>query len=222
MNNKFELKASVRAQTGKSAARKIRQNGDLPAILYGKDFQAMPLITCPKNMAKILQSPLKRNSLIELSIEDNGKVDKKHVMVRDLQADLIKRNLTHIDFMLVDPNAPVTVNVPLNLEGKSKAVTAGGKLEQVRKSIGVRCLPSKIPAQIVLDVTDLEFGSTLTRQVRLGDDLKLADDPNYAVVTIRQPRTSAEEADADKKAEAAKPAAAKAAPAKAPEKKDKK
>ena len=113
--------------------------------------------------------------------------------------------MTHVDFVEINANEPVAVNVPLSLFGKSKSVVAGGKLDQIRHTIRVRVLPGEVPAKIELDVTELGFGSTPASAIILPHGVSLADPAETPVVTIKIPRAEKEED--------AKPGATPAAPA---------
>ena len=114
-------------------------------------------------------------------------------MVKDLQIDPVRRNLTHIDFIEIDPKILVEAEVPFNTFGKSKSVVAGGKLEQVHHTVRVKVLPGSIPVKLDLDITDLEFGSTPASAIKLPAGVSLAGDPHAPVVTIKIPRADKEE-----------------------------
>ncbi|MES2503467.1 MAG: 50S ribosomal protein L25 [Myxococcota bacterium] len=199
-----ELIGSIRDSHGKGPARRLRQAGQIPGVVYGKGVQTLGVAIDPKVTSKMLLSPLKRNILIHLNLEGQS---QKTVMVRDLQIDPVRRNLTHIDFIEIDPKVPVKAMVPLNVFGKSQAVVAGGQLEQVHHLIPVNVLPAEIPVKLDLDITELDFGSTLASFLKLPQGVELAIDGSEPIVTIKMPR-------ADKDA-AATPAAG-AAPAGAP------
>ena len=109
-------------------------------------------------------------------------------MIRDIQKHPVRRDLMHIDFLQVNPQENVVVEIPVALHGRAASVVAGGKLELVRRNVTVACLPGQIPAQIDLDITNLPFGSTLASQIKLPDGLSLEDDPTLPVVTIRTSR----------------------------------
>ena len=179
------LKATVRASLGKGAARKSRKAGLLPAVVYSKAQESLSVEVSPRELTQLLRKPLKRNVLIGIDIEGQ---DVRHVMIRDIQKHPVRRDLMHIDFLQVNPQENVVVEVPVALHGRAASVVAGGKLELVRRNVTVACLPGQIPAQIDLDITNLPFGSTLASQIKLPDGLSLEDDPTLPVVTIRTSR----------------------------------
>lgn len=185
-----ELSGNIRDSHGKGPTRVLRQSGQVPGVVYGKGNQAVSVAINPKEATKMLLSPLKRNIMIHLNLLNQP---PKTVMVKDLQIDPVRRNLTHIDFIEIDPNIPVEAEVPFSTFGKSKSVVAGGKLEQVHHTIRVKVLQAHIPVKLDLDVTDLEFGSTPASMIKLPAGVVLAGDPHAPVVTIKIPRAEKEE-----------------------------
>jgi len=210
-----KLVAKKRVEIGKGPSRRLRMNNDLPAILAakGKGAEAIPLTMCPKETTKAMRGPLKRNAIINLHIEGEGK--SRTVMVKDRQIHKTRRVLTHVDFVEVDLNKPVTVAVPVVLTGKSESVVLGGKLDHVLQKMRISCLPTGIPEHINIDVTNLPFGSTHTKDVALPQDIKLAEKPRVVVLTIKKPRGATKDEEAQAEGGTA-PAAKAAAPAKAP------
>lgn len=209
--NENQLLAKKRLTTGKGPSRQLRLNEELPAVLYARGQETVPIIVGPRETTKILRGPLRKNTLIELSID--GEAKKRMVMVKERQIHPTRRMLTHVDFVEVDLKKPVNVAVPIVLTGKSESVTLGGKLDHVLQKMRVSCLPSSVPENITIDVTDLPFGSTHTKDLVLPQGLKLAEKPRVVVLTIKKPRGAAKE----EAAGVAPAAAAKATPAKAPQ-----
>jgi large subunit ribosomal protein L25 len=212
--NDIKLVAELREKTGKGPSRRLRIKGGLPAALSAKKQEALHLVICPKETTKILHGPLKRNTIINLTIE--GETKKRVVMVKERQIHPTRRVLTHVDFVEVDLKKPVTVSVPIRLSGKSESVVLGGKLDHVLQKIRVSCLPSQIPEFINVDTTNLPFGSTHTKDIVLPEGIKLIEKPRVVVLTIKKPRGTAmeEEEKAIEAPKAAAPAKAQPAPAK--------
>lgn len=209
-----KLVAKNRNEIGKGPSRRLRINEEIPAVLSAKGQDAIHLALCPRSATKILRGPLKRNAIIHLAIEGDAK--ERIVMVKERQIHPTRRSLSHLDFVEIDLKKPVIVSVPVQLSGKSESVVLGGKLDHVLQKMRVSCLPESIPEFINVDITDLPFGSTHTKDVALPEGLKLAEKPRVVVLTIKKPRGAAKEEEAQgATAGAAKPAAAKPA-AKAP------
>jgi large subunit ribosomal protein L25 len=197
------LKATVRANIGKGAARKSRKAGLLPAVVYSKAQESVSVELSPRELTHLLRLPLKRNALIDLDIEGQG---VRHVMIRDIQKHPVRRDLMHIDFLQIDPTQNVVVEVPISLSGRSASVASGGNLELVRRNVTIACLPGQIPAHIDLDITNLAFGSTFVSDITLPEGLSLEDDPSIPVVTIRTSRGLIAEEEEEAAATAAVPA----------------
>lgn len=210
------LSAKKRLETGKGPSRRLRMQDELPAVLYSKGQETMSLIVSPKDTTRILRGPLKRNVVINLAIEGESK--QRSCMAKDRQIHPISRVLSHVDFVEVDLKKPVKVSVPVILTGKSESIVLGGKLDHVLQKMRINCLPSNIPEKIVVDITDLPFGSTHTKDIVLPEGATLAEKPRVVVLTIKKPRGAAKE---DTTAAAPAKGAGKAAakPAAAPAKK---
>lgn len=222
-----KLSATKRAEQGKGPARRLRVAGKIPAIAYGKKLAATQLAVSPKELRAVLATTHGRNSVVELVVD--GK-DTITAMVREYAHHPVSREIIHADFIQVDLNEPVDVVVPLRVNGKAKGIVLGGIMQQVFRTLPVRCLPSKIPAVIACDVTELDLGDTFkVGQLTLPDGVKVQLSPEQTIVTVVAPekRSEAEEAaDAAKAAAkgapgAAAPAAAAAAKAPAADKKKK-
>jgi large subunit ribosomal protein L25 len=182
------LPATLRAGHGKGAARRLRSSGLVPGVVYSGGQQAVSISMTPKDLTKALLTPLRRNALILLDVE--GK--KRSVMLKDLQKDPIKRGPTHADFVELDLNKPVIVDVPFAITGRSKAVIAGGKTQVPMRALRVRVLPGQIPTEITLDTSDLGHGPHRASIVGMPAGVELMTDPMLTVVTITGPRGDAD------------------------------
>lgn len=154
-----KLNVKRRTGLGKLASRKLRQQGLIPAVIYGKGGASEPLALDPENLKAALDPQRKRNTLIEMTIEAaDGSSEKVNVMVHDHQIDPLGRNIVHADFIRVALDEPVQAEVPLESTGRAKGVQMGGLLNQVFRTVSVECTPDRIPAKIVVDVTELDIG----------------------------------------------------------------
>jgi large subunit ribosomal protein L25 len=174
------LKAFPRHEIGKGAAKRLRATGVVPAIAYGKGLPSTPLSVAPKEVLVILKSERGQNSVIQLEF-DGGEGQKSGqkllAMIRDYSYHPVNRDLEHVDFVQVQLDQPVDVDVPLIALGKAVGVTLGGVLRQVYRTVPVRCLPDRIPLKLEIDVSHLKLGEHVSTQ-----ELKLEDG-----VTVRLP-----------------------------------
>ncbi|MDF2695453.1 MAG: ribosomal protein L25p [Labilithrix sp.] len=200
--------ANPRTETGKGAARRLRNSGQIPAVAYGKGLDAKTLSVAPKDVITVLKSERGQNTVLQMKV--NGGSDLL-VMIKQYTYHPVSRSLEHVDFVEVKLDRPVDVDVPLFTTGKAVGVTLGGLLRQVYRTIPVRCLPDRIPLKIETDVTHLELGDAIaTKDLKLPEGVEVrlpAEQTLVAVVAPEKDRT--EEAAAAPGA----PAAAGAAPA---------
>ncbi|WP_437710780.1 50S ribosomal protein L25/general stress protein Ctc [Sorangium sp. So ce448] len=227
----IKLNATRREDSGKSASSRLRRAGQIPAIAYGRELAPQSVAISPKALLQVLGSDHGKNSVVELAIENGQTLT---VMVRDYDYHPISRELVHADFIQVKLDQPVDVQIPFRCVGKPKGVVTGGVLQQIFRTIPVRCLPEKIPSFLEIDVTELDLGDSYKASgLKLPEGVKtlLADDQTIAVVNAPEKAGAEEEAKpaagAPAAGAAAAPAAGAAAPAKgaapaAGDKKDKK
>ena len=211
-----KISAKPRSQSGRGAARRLRQDGQIPAIAYGKELGAQSLAVSPKDLGAVLESPYGRNSVIELDVDGKSKLT---VLCTDSQHHPVSRALLHADFLQIHLDRPVDVEVPFELTGKAKGVILGGVVRQVFRRLPVRCLPEKIPVKISHDITEIGLDESLAAsQIALPDGVAIRLPPNQTVAAVvtEKVRKEEEETPAAGAAAAGAPAAAGAAGAAAP------
>jgi large subunit ribosomal protein L25 len=184
------LKAQARAVAGKSEARRLRRQGLVPAIAYGKGLASTPITVTPKEVTTILKSDLGKNTVLELDL--GGK--KLLAMIRDFALHPVKRDLEHVDFIEVKLDKAVDVEVPLFAVGKAVGVTKGGVLRIVHRTLPVRCLPDRIPVKLEADVTHLELGQHVsTQDLKLPEGVTVRLLPEQTLVAVVAPEKEVEE-----------------------------
>lgn len=188
MATEIKIPCEKRDGRGKGAARRLRRSGSMPGIVYSAGNEATAITLSPKDLAKALSTPYRRNTLITLELGGATKT----VMLKELQKDPIRRHPTHADFVEVDPKTPVVVRVPFTAVGRSKPVIAGAKMEVPVRNLKVRVLPTEIPVIIELDTTDFDFGVHRVKDVTMPSGVELLEDAMLTVVTISRPRGGAE------------------------------
>jgi len=205
------LKAQTRNAAGKGAVRRLRREGFVPAIAYGKGRPTTAISVSPKEVTAVLKTELGRNSVVELDVSGQ----KMLAMIRDYSVHPLARGLEHVDFIEVHLDKPVDVNVPLFPIGKAVGVTTGGVLRVVYRTVPVRCLPDKIPAKLEADVTHLELGMHVsTKELKLpeGVVVRLPAEQTLIAVVAPEKEEVVEAVPGAAAAPGAAPAAAGAAP----------
>lgn len=208
------IHASRRAGHGKGPARRTRDEGKIPAIVYGPGEAGQSISVSDKDVKAILNSPNGRNTVVTLDIDGNTSL----AMLKTFDHHALTRKVTHADFYTVKLDRRVEVPVPFLLIGKSKGVAIdGGVLRQIFRTLTVRCTPDKIPAKLEGDVTNLGLGESLhVRDLVLPEGVTVALDPSQTIASVAAPEKEDIKAAEATAAKDAKPAAkdAKPAPAK--------
>lgn len=190
---KNALRAVKRDIKSDEDLRSLRERGLVPGVLYGRGTQPVPLAVEAKSFGQLIQTAGK-NALITLEIDGSG----EKALVKDLQRDVIKRNIIHIDFQRVVMSEKIEVSVPIHTVGEAPGVKISeGILEHLIREIKVRCLPTKIPQVIEVDVSHLEIGqSIMVRDLKKIEGVEFLTDPAQIVVNIVTPQVEEEVAPA--------------------------
>ena len=198
----IELKAESR-EALKRGVKTLRQQGYVPAVIYGKDIDSEPLKIEARALDKVL-SIAGTHQLISLQV---GKQQPKMTLARDIQRDVVKRNYLHVDFYAVKMDEKVAAQIPLLIEGESPAVKdLGGVLTQGLDQLDIECLPGDLISSISVNVDSLtELNATLTvADLTVPDTITILSDSESMVVKIEPPRLVSvdEELEAEEMAEA--------------------
>lgn len=209
------LEAHPREAGNKNAARRVRQEGKIPAVVYGAGQDSLAVTVDPRHVLRILRSETGHNTIFDLSLSGNGgertKAEKTKAMIVDWQYEPIKGNLMHIDLKRIAMDKVLRVSVPIVLKGESAGVKQeGGIMEQILREVEVECLPADIPSHIDADVSHLVFGAVLrVSELPHSEKLKFLTDANQPVAHVTSVK---EEVVATPEAVAADAAAAPAEP----------
>lgn len=197
-----KLNVNKRKNTGKGAARRMRRGGSVPAVVYGQGVETFTVSVEPRAIVQALAGPLRINTVLQLEVQGEGKAQELHVLVRDHQYHPVRRTLQHVDFLAIDVTRPIRVNVPVTRTGRSLGEQAGGNLTQVYRALPIDCLPERIPAEIVHDVSALELGGHITvKDLALPEGAVAALPPEQSVFTVSMPKAEKVEAEAAPAAE---------------------
>jgi large subunit ribosomal protein L25 len=189
------LNASVRTENGKGAARKIRQAGNIPSVIYGHGREPQSLQTNARETERLLKGIATSATVIELNID--GAVAK--TLIREIQRHPFKKQIVHVDFQELVAGEKVTVPVPLQFTGTPEGVRhGGGMLDQVLHELEVSCDPSNIPHHIVVDVTPLTIGHSIhAGEITLPAGVTLETDADATVCVCAAPKVEVEAAPAE-------------------------
>jgi len=182
------IEGEIREEKGSSVAKRLRRQGYLPAVLYGKEKNLnvkLPL----KNLEKALKV-FGEHSIYNLKINN----EEHQVLIKEIQRDPVKEFLQHVDFMEVTSTQTVRVEVEIVLEGEPKGVKEGGIVEYGARQIEIETSVDKIPPFLSCDVSDLEVGQSLTvKDLAVPEGVKILSPENTLLINVLVPKMSAEE-----------------------------
>jgi len=183
------LTAQVRKTLGKGAARSLRRQSLVPAVLYGRDVESTLLSVSPTDLERATSTASAENILIDLTITDGESMRNQRAMIREIQVDPVNRNILHVDFLGISMDRQITVEVPINLVGDPVGVSAGGMLQQVLRSVEISCLPDRIPDTLELDVSSLSMGHSLhVSDLQAPEGVELLSDQRLTIATVLAPK----------------------------------
>src|SRR5277367_5143314 len=187
MKNPLILKVATRAQTGRSASRRLRKVNRIPAILYGKHSAPEKLSVEVPEFTRLLKSVAGRALLIELNRDD--KAEKALSFLQEIQRDPITDRFLHVDLHEVKPDEKFEIRVPVRVTGESFGVkNQSGVLEIASHMLRVRCLPKDLPEAIEIDVTALNVGQTIkVGEMKPVEGVTFLDDKGQPVVACVEP-----------------------------------
>jgi large subunit ribosomal protein L25 len=202
------LEAQPRESGNKNDARRVRQGGKIPAVVYGAGKDALSVTVDPRHVLRILLSATGHNTIFDLAL--NGG-ERSKAMIVDWQYEPLKGHLLHIDLKRIAMDKVLKVNVPIMLRGEAAGVKQeGGIMEQILREVEIECLPADIPSHIDADVAHLTFGMVLrVSDLPHSEKLKFLTDANQPVAHVTAVK---EEVVATPEAAAAEAAAAPAEP----------
>lgn len=180
----LKLVAERREGTGKGVARKLRAAGRVPAIVYGRGMEPVPVSVDAKDLYHVLHRG-GANVLLDLVVDG-----KPHLaLAREVQRDHIHNRFVHVDFLAVSRTEKITVSVPIRVVGESVGVKAGGVLEHHLWEVEAECLPGDVPEAIEVDVSALAVGDSL----KVGDlvapkGVEITSSPQELVLAVVPPQ----------------------------------
>ena len=203
----IELNANIRTTVGNGPARRLRQSGQLPAVLYGPGAETVLLSVNISDFDLVLKKSGASQLLLNLVIQDSETYTRS-AMVKELQTHPVSRNFLHVDFYEIAMDRKIKVKVPIVTTGIAKGVELGGVLQIIRREIEVLCLPFEVPESFEIDVADLDIGDSIhVRDISQEGEIEFLEDENFTVVTLLIPKIEEEEEPVEEEEEEAEEAA---------------
>ncbi len=187
------LKAYPRTKVQRSEVTKLRNQGRVPATIYGSKTTPQNLELNDRELTNLLHHSVSENILVDLAVENDAR-GQRLALLQEVQHHPLSGKVLHVDFHEISPDETVTVQVPVETVGEAVGVkTGGGILEHILHKIKVRCLPKHLPENILIDVSHLEIG----KSIHLGDlkapeGVQILGDKHISVVAVAEPRAEEE------------------------------
>jgi len=180
---KFVLDSEARKQITKGEMKKMRENGKIPAVLYGDKENVCLTIDSVKFGALLKKAG--HSVIITMNMPDKS---AKTVLIKEIQKNVISRAISHIDFYQVSMKKKIEISIPVVLIGDAPGVKAGGVLSHIIRELKVKCLPTDIPEKVTVDISKLEVGNSVAvKDLSLPENIEVLVAPEQIVVNIVSP-----------------------------------
>jgi large subunit ribosomal protein L25 len=180
----------ARKGTGKGAARTLRRDGRLPAVIYGHARQPLSLSVPEREFERLLEKFAAENTVIELSIDGS----MSRTLIREIQRHPVKRNVLHVDFQELVAGERMVVRIPIVLTGTAEGVrNSGGILSQIMQELECRVDPLNMPGKIEVDVTDVSIGHSIhVSEITIPEGVEVIDEPEATICIVAAPKVEEE------------------------------
>jgi large subunit ribosomal protein L25 len=190
MAKQVKLTAERRTATGRSAVRKLKAQGVVPAVIYGAKDKAEPLQVSRRDINAMLSHAAGENILVELEIAGKSRL----ALVQEVQHAPLGNAILHVDFHAVSMDEVIQADVPLEPAGIANGVkNMGGLLEQNLRSLAIECLPRDLPDLITVDVSALDIGDAIhVREIHLPSGVTTRINPDLTAFSVLAPTVEEE------------------------------
>jgi large subunit ribosomal protein L25 len=203
MAKQVKLKAEPRMSVGRSAVRKLRARGLIPAVIYGGNDKPQPLQVAAREINAMMSHASGENVLVELEIA--GENSSRTALVQEVQHSPVRGDIRHVDFHAISMDQMIQAEVPLEPTGTPVGVkTFGGLLEQSLRVLAIECLPGDLPDRITVDVSHLNIGDSIhVRDIQFPSGVTPKVQPDLTALSVVAPVVEEEPAVAEAEAAAA-------------------
>lgn len=179
----FDLKGTLRKELGKKATKQVRKEDSIPCVLYGSG-EPVHFVANEKEYGHVINTP----STFQINLDIDGTIHP--AIMRDIQFHPVSDRVLHIDFIRIAEGKPVTVSIPVRLEGFAKGVQQGGKLKLEMRRVTVKGLIKTIPDELLLDVTNIEVGQSIKVRDLSYPEFEILDPKNAVIASVKTTRAA--------------------------------
>ena len=192
MAKQVKLKAEPRTNVGRSAVRKLKARGIIPAVIYGAKDKPQPLQLAARDINAMMSHAAGENVLVELEIA--GEKSSRTALVQEVQHTPVGGDIRHVDFHAISMDEMIQAEVPLEPIGTPNGVkNFGGLLEQSLRALTIECLPRDLPDRITVDVSQLNIGDSIhVRQIQLPSGVTSKVPPDLTAFSVLAPTVEEE------------------------------
>ena len=183
---RIRLEVKEREHSGSRMSRRLRREGVIPGVLYGRGHKPHPISVSERELRRVLTGSAGLHAILDVVLE--GQTTTHSSILKDYQVDPIRGRIDHFDLQEVRLDQTIQTAVVVELVGESVGAKAGGVLSQVAREIRVEALPLEVPERIELDVSPLEIGESLRlSDLHVPEGVTLLDDPETVLATVTVP-----------------------------------
>ncbi len=185
------IEAQEREAGSSNAARRMRREEKLPAVVYGGDKESNPIVLNPREIISVLKSESGQNTIFKLKVAGGS---EDNVMIFDVQIDPITHQLIHADLVRIALDVEIEVSVPLRIVGEAIGVVEDlGVLDHSLRELVISCLPTNIPESIDVDVSELEMNQSIkVEDLQVPPDVTVVTEPDRSVASVVPPVSEAD------------------------------
>lgn len=177
----LSLEATPRPTQNKGQNRRTRKGGQIPAVVYGREHAPVSIFVDPVRLVTMFKETGDRNTVVQLKVGASS----VPCLVREVQRHPLSREILHVDFYAVPTTDEVEVMVPVEPTGRPKGAQAGGRLRIIRRELKVACRYDRIPAKVLVDVSELDIGGFVkASQIPTAEGVRIVVDHDFNVVSV--------------------------------------
>ncbi len=183
------LDVEPREELGRGKVCDLRRKGFIPAVVYAQGKEPQALKVSSSELLRLIHQHRIESVVINLKVKDDKKLKARACLIKEIQYEPVHGKIMHVDFNEISLTKAIKVNVPVVARGEPVGVKQeGGSLEQILWEIEVECLPTNIPKEIEVDISQLKIGGSIhIKDLTLPPDIKVLNDPGAAVLSITEP-----------------------------------
>jgi len=194
MAKQIKLAAQARTHLGRSAVKKIKSQGIVPAVIYSHNETPVSLQVVEREISNVLAHAVGEHLLVDLEIADGSAKSNRMAIIQEVQHHPVTGRILHVDFHGVSANEQIESSIPVEPTGEAIGVKSyGGILEQSIRSLNIKCLPQDLPEVITVDVSGLNVGASIhIKDLQLPAGVTAVDDGELPVFLVAEPNVAVE------------------------------